>query len=421
MKMPLLDAESILERQRLFRRAVLLGAGALAASQVAVAGTLIAIDAWKHRGRQARSAPRPGTYQAQVLDSEVTVYTSGADVYDHMLEAIDNAQKTVYMETFIWKGDDMGQRFLDSFNRAAERGVEVRLIYDGFANLVVPHRFYQFSDKVQVFRLPVVRRKFWQGLLRNSGLNHSKILVVDDSIGFVGGYNIGSLYATEWRDTHMRAVGPSVWGLRNSIATVWNEDRPEVEQIPWMKPETWDPELRVYANLPIQLTYPIRGLYLSAIERATSHVWITTPYFIPDQQILEALMAAAERGVDVRVMVPKDSNHIVADWASRGFYGRMLDSGITILLYAACMIHAKTATIDGEWSTVGTANIDRLSLSFNYETNVEIIDRDFADQMETIYLKDAEHCEVLTSPEWRKRHPMARVAEVMLVPMRALL
>ncbi|MBD2763850.1 phosphatidylserine/phosphatidylglycerophosphate/cardiolipin synthase family protein [Kocuria sp. cx-455] len=396
-------------------------AGSVAAAQATVIASLAGLDWWKHRNRKVRDAPRPGTFTAQVEDSELKIYTSGATVYEDMLDAIDGAQTSIHMETFIWKNDDVGQRFLDALNAAAERGVAVFVIYDGFANLVIPNSFYRFSDKVNVFRMPAVRRKWWRGPLRYTGVNHSKILVVDDTTGFVGGYNIGSMYASQWRDTHVREVGPAVWGLRNSIAKVWNEDRHPREQIEWVSPQNWDPEVRVAANLPVQLVYPIRYLYLSAIERAKDHIWITTPYFIPDQQILDGLVRASKRGVDVRVMVPKDSNHILADWVSRGFYGQLLDAEITILLYAAAMIHAKTATIDGEWSTVGTANIDRLSLSFNYETNVEIIDPDFAAEMEKVFEADSEHCETLSSPRWRDRHRMARFAETVLIPLRPIL
>ncbi|PZP33724.1 MAG: cardiolipin synthase B [Kocuria rhizophila] len=407
-------------RSLLFKTGVV-AAGSLAAAQATVIASLAGLDWWKHRNRKVREAPRPGTFTAQVEDSELNIYTSGDSVYDDMLESINGAQESIHMETFIWKNDEVGQRFLDALNAAADRGVEVFVIYDGFANLVIPNSFYTFSDKVHVFRMPAVRRKWWRGLLRYSGFNHSKILVVDDNIGFVGGYNIGSMYANQWRDTHVREVGPAVWGLRNSIARVWNEGRHPEDQIEWVPPQNWDPEVRVAANLPVQLVYPIRHLYLSAIERANDHIWITTPYFIPDQQILEALIGASKRGVDVRVMVPKDSNHILADWVSRGFYGQLLDAGVTILLYAASMIHAKTATIDGEWSTVGTANIDRLSLSFNYETNVEIVDPDFAAEMEKVFKADSEHCEILSSPRWRDRHPMARFAETVLIPLRPIL
>lgn len=405
----------------LFVHTTAVAVATMVGAQVAVVAALVALDWWKNRGRKVRDAPRPGTFTAQVGESDLTIYTSGETLYEDMIAAIEGAERAVYVETYLWKSDEVGRRFRDALNAAAERGLDVVVIYDGFGNLVVPRKFYRFSDKMRVLRVPALHRPYWQGVLRYTGVNHSKILVVDDSIGFVGGYNFGSIYARQWRDTHIREVGPAAWGLRNSIANVWNENRAPEDQIPWIPPNNWNPEVRVSANLPLQLVYPIRHLYLKSIERAEHHVWITTPYFIPDQQILRALIAAAARGVDVRVMVPKDSNHITADWVSRGFYGQLLDADITILLYAASMIHAKTATIDGIWSTVGTANIDRLSLSLNYETNVEIINPDFAAEMEKVFEADSQDCEVLTSPRWRDRHPMARVAEVVLIPLRPLL
>lgn len=343
-------------------------------------------------------------------------------MYDDSIAAIDSAQRTVYLKAYIWKNDEVGQRFMDAVNRAAERGVAVFVLYDGFANLVVPRSFYrQFSPRVRVYRMPALVRPYWKGPLRQTGVNHSKILVVDDNVGFVGGYNIGSLYADQWRDTHVRVIGPQVWGLQHAMARTWNEVHPLELQIPWIPPRSWESTVEVVANLPVQLVYPIRQMYLNAIDRAQSRIWLTTPYFIPDQQILGALISASRRGVDVRIMLPKESNHIVGDWVSAGFFGQLLRSGVTLLLFRSSMLHAKTATIDGVWSTVGTANIDRLSLSFSYETNLEVIDRRFADQMETMFNKDSEHCEILASPEWSRRHPLARALEVALIPLRPIL
>lgn len=399
-----------------------LAAGAALAVPVGAAASVMALDLIEQRGRRERKAPRPGTFHSQLADSQLRIFTDGATLYDEMIAAIDTAENSIMMETYIWKNDEVGQRFIDAFNNAAARGVTVHLIYDGFANLVVPHSFYrQLSEKINVFRLPAIGRNFWEGPLRYTGFNHSKILVVDDVTAFVGGYNIGSLYAREWRDTHLQVSDANVWELRQSIARVWNEKHQGEDHIDWIPPRNWNPEIRVAANLPVQLAYPIRNMYLQAFARAQDHIWVTTPYFIPDQQILRVLLEAAERGVDVRVMVPEDSNHVVADWVSRGFFGQMLDSGISILLYRSAMTHSKIATIDGEWSTIGTANIDRLSLTFNYETNVEIIDPDFAAEMEKIFRRDAEHCEVVTSPQWRDRHPMARLTEMALKPLRPLL
>lgn len=396
--------------------------GSALAIPVTAAISVVALDLLKQTERKDRDAPRPGTFHAHVEESPLNIYTDGEALYADMLEAIGAAQRSILMKTYIWKNDEVGQQFIDAFNAAAHRGVDVHIIYDGFANLVVPRSFFrQLDSRIAVFRMPAAGRNFWKAPLRSTGFNHSKILVVDDHVGFVGGYNIGSLYAKKWRDTHLREVGPAVWGLRQSIARLWNEDRDAAEQIPWIAPDSWNPAVRVVANLPVDLVYPIRNMYLKAIERAQTRIWISTPYFIPDQQILRALMLAAQRGVDVQVMVPKDSNHVIADWVSRGFFGQMLDAGITILLYASSMMHSKTATIDGQWSTVGTANIDRLSLSFNYESNVEVIDPGFAAEMEKVFRSDSEHCEVVSPRAWRQRHPMARLTELALVPLRPVL
>lgn len=399
--------------------------GALAAVTVvptSVAAGLTAVDMVKRKGRKARPAQRPGTFTATVGKSELTIFTSGEDLYADMIREIDAAEKTVKLETFIWKGDATGQKFVEACNRAAERGVEVWVSYDGFANMVVPRSFYeQFHEDVHVYRLPAFARPYWRGIVRHTGFNHSKILVIDGRVGYIGGFNIGDDYAHLWRDTHVKEVGPAVWALDHSIATVWNAAHREGERMEWFPPESWDQRVTVASNLPVQLVYPIRGTYLTAIERAQNRIRISTPYFIPDQQVLAALKAAARRGVDVQVMVPKDSNHIVADWASRGFTAEMLESGITILLYTAGMIHAKTATIDGEWSTVGTANIDRLSLGYNYETNLEVVDPDFAARMEDVFEADRVHCETVDAHRWRERHKGSQVIEALIAPLRPLL
>lgn len=405
---------------RVRRIAPLVAAGA-AAMIPATIGASMVVDLLQKRDREQREAPRPGTFHASVEGSDLSIFTDGETLYEDMLDEIGSATESIQMETFIWKNDEMGQKFIDAFNAAAQRGVDIHLIYDGFANLTISRSFYaQLDDRIKVLRLPTVARKFWKGPLRYSGFNHSKILVIDSDVAYVGGFNIGSLYARHWRDTHLKASGPGTWGLRQSISQVWNEYHDDDEQIPWVATTTWESKIRVSANQPIQLVYPIRSMYLNAFERAQDRIWLTTPYFIPDQQLLKSLIEAAERGVDVRVMVPQESNHILGDSLSRGFFEQMVRSKVTVLLYTASMIHAKIATVDGTWSTVGTANIDRLSLTFNYETNVEVIDSDFAAEMEKTFLADAEHCQEL-GPDWLDRHQLTQAAEWVLRPMRPFL
>ena len=162
-------------------------------------------------------------------------------------------------------------------------------------------------------------------------------------------------------------------------------------------------------------------MYIEAINRATRNIWLTQAYFIPDTDFVGALEAAARRGVDVRVLLPEKSNHIVADWISQGYYGEMLDAGINIYRFQGAMVHAKTATIDGAWSTIGTANIDRLSMTGNYEVNVELIDPSMARLMERIFEVDLQNCRQLTAQDWFARPVLKKAAELFLAPLRPLL
>ncbi|MGH3098378.1 MAG: phospholipase D-like domain-containing protein, partial [Streptosporangiales bacterium] len=355
----------------------------LVLTQVAVAATLVGIDAWRKRFRPKRVRfPRTEPASFPVAGSTVTAFTYGEDLYADMLQTIRGARKRIMFETFIWKGDSVGQEFKQALIDAAERGVEVYAVYDGFANLVVPPSFKRFPSSMHVLRYPV----FNLGLppsIRRSGRDHRKIVAVDGEVAYVGGYNIGSLYATKWRDTHVKIEGPSAWDLENAFIDFWNmqrrKDNPILRDLG--APE-WEPEIRAYRNVPRQLVFPIRGMYLEAIDRAKHHIYITQAYFIPDREILAALLAAVRRGVDVRILLPEVSNHVVADWLARGFYSTLLAGGAKLCLYQDAMVHAKTCTVDGRWTTVGTANVDRLSLTGNYEVTVEIFNAQFARHME---------------------------------------
>ncbi|WP_147102965.1 phospholipase D-like domain-containing protein [Nesterenkonia populi] len=403
-------------------KAAAVGAGALAGAQAAIVGGVMVWDKVRQKERGRRQPPNPGIFGAEVEDSQMTIYTAGDVLFEDMIAAIDGAERSVMLQAYIWQSDGTGQRVVDALNAAAARGVRVYVIYDVYANHNVPRSFFkQLDPRILVHRMFPIGARFWRGPVRYTGLSHSKILVVDDDTGFVGGFNIGDEFAREWRDTHVREVGPAVWGLRQAFANAWNEGHALEARIDWIPPQSWNPKVAVASNLPVQLVYPIRHMYLTAIERAQDMIWLTTPYFVPDQQVLKPLIHAAERGVDVRIMLPKESNHVVADWVTRGFYRDMLEAGVKVLLYTPAMIHSKTATIDGIWSTVGTANIDRLSLGLNYETNLEIIDAGFAAEMEKVFEADAEHCELLTASDWHRRPHSVRAVETALIPLRGIL
>jgi cardiolipin synthase A/B len=280
----------------------------------------------------------------------------------------------------------VGQAFKTALIEAADRGVKVYVVYDEFANLVVPQSFFALPKNIAVRAHPVIA----SGLRfpRNSGRDHRKLLVVDDLVAFLGGYNIGSLYATDWRDTHARLTGDIVWDVQNAFTDYWNlfTGRRRAS-LPNFGTRSWQPNIRIHRNIPRNI----------------------------------ALVHAAGRGVDVRIIVPAESNHIVADWLSRGYYGHLLRHGVRLFLYQGAMVHAKTATIDGQWSTIGTANIDRISLLGNYEINLEVFNPDVARQMEEIFRMDSTNTIELTLATWQRRHAMVKFSEKVLTPLRPLL
>lgn len=391
---------------------------ALVGLEAVAVGALAAYGTWRKHQEPGGDVPPQPPLATQIGESAITVYTNGSVLYDAMLDAIRQAQQRILLDMFIWKGDQVGQAFKDELMRAAERGVEVFVIFDRFANLVVPPRFKRFPTSIHTLQFRVAPPLSRMLDPRSYGRDHHKILVVDRRVAFVGGYNIGSVYSTKWRDTSVGVTGVPVWDLENVFIDFWNmHRRANQPQLDARAHPRWEPRIRVHRNVPRMVMFPIRSMYVEAIDRAQHHIYLTQAYFIPDRTILRALFQAVQRGVDVRLLLPARSNHILADWLAHGFYTRLLKGGVTLLHYDQAMLHAKTATIDGIWSTIGTANIDRLSLQGNYEVNVEVYDTTLAQHMEHLFAADAEHAHEVTLDTWQRRPVIAKVGEAVLSPL----
>src|SRR5215216_4131542 len=269
----------------LLKRVVL----AVAAVQGATLLALVVVDYRRKKLRKPATFPRlpPGSVTAG--GSEVTVYTYGEDLYRDMLNAISQAKSRIFFETFIWKADAVGLAFKTALVEAADRGVKVYVVYDEFANLVVPKSFFALPTNIAVRAHPVIA----SGLRfpRNSGRDHRKLLVVDDLVAFLGGYNIGSLYATDWRDTHARLTGDIVWDVQNAFIDFWNlfTGRRRAA-LPDFGTRSWQPNIRIHRNIPRNMVYPIRGMYLEAFDRAAHRIYLTHAYLIPDHDMLDALV-----------------------------------------------------------------------------------------------------------------------------------
>lgn len=402
-------------RVRKLRKGLLIAAGTFVAAQLAAATGVIVADAIRKRRE-----PLPGTFprlspiDVETHGSELRLYSEGTRLYRDMLADIRSADSSVYFESYIWKDDSIGQEFKKELTAAAHRGVDVYVIYDRFANLVIPPAFKVFDPALHVLGFRLFNGRFPLAL-RTWARDHRKILVVDERVGYVGGYNIGKNYADTWRDTHLRLEGPSLAELTNAFVDFWNYYKPKDKPaLPDPGARQWETPVRAVVNLPHRLLFPIRGLYLDAIDRATTNIYITQAYFLPDDDMITALIDAVQRGVEVRVLVPKLSNHVLADWVSRASYDRLLTGGVHIHRYKDAMVHAKTMTVDGHWSTVGTTNVDRLSFTGNFEINLEIVDEGFAVAMEHVFARDLTNTEEIKLERWRQRARSRQLIERLL-------
>lgn len=401
-------------------RLLLTAAGILFVLQVITVIALQVVSVMRRQRRHDDGFPHPDLDEVQVGENALHIYDYGCDLYDAMIAAIDNAQENIFLETYIWKGDAVGQKFKEHLAKKAAEGVHVYVIFDGFGNLVVPRAFKVFPKDIHVLQYWAIRRPWHLLDIRRYALDHRKLLVVDGYTAFIGGYNIGSLYATTWRDTHLSIKGPAAADLAQSFMEFWNRFSSEEEHITKHYERHFDPYINVRGTNAMRLTFPIRDMYLEAIDHAEHSIRLTNAYFVPDHNLIESLVAAQKRGVDVRILVPWVSNHVVTDWLSRGNFTECLQAGIRIFGYEN-MLHAKTCTIDGAWSTIGTANLDRLSSVGNYEINVEIYSNELAREMQELFDCDTTNAFELKREQWFSRPWYAMLGERILYPLRLMM
>lgn len=402
------------------KRTALQATGLFVALQVFTVLILQVFSSLRKKRRTKSKFPHRPFSEVTLGDNRVQLYNYGRDLYDAMLATIDAAQESIYLETYIWKGDEVGQEFKDHLARKADQGVEVYLVFDRFANTVVSSKFKAFPPNIYVLAYRAMSRPWHLLDPRRYALDHRKLLIVDGTTSFIGGYNLGSLYALSWRDTHLRISGPASADIAQSFIDFWNRHNSKPPRITRHYPRRFNPLINVRGTNALRLTFPIRDMYIEAIDRAEHSIRLTNAYFVPDSVLLDALKVAAERGVDVRVLVPWLSNHILVDWLTRGYFTECLQAGIRVFGYQH-MLHAKTCTIDGQWSTIGTANLDRLSSVGNYEINAELYSETLARQMEELFEIDITNAFELTGDEWSSRPWYMMLSERILTPLRILL
>ncbi len=371
-----------------------------------------------------------------IKGNKVSLLVDGPATYAAMFRAIENAKDHINMETFIFEADEVGAKFADLLLRKQSEGVQVNIIYDSVGGLGTPGAFFDGLKQggIQVLEFNPVSpvKYFWRRLLRwqPTHRDHRKILVVDGKIAFTGGVNISGVYSSRlsgreekegkkekkipWRDTDVMIEGPAVSEFQKLFLDTWKR-----EKGPPLAERTYFPHLKEEGSDLVQVIGSTSGsenrltfiMYVSAITFAQNSVHLTNAYFVPDRQTVNALTDAARRGVDVKMILPKETDSAMALYAGRYYYSNLLKAGVKIYQRRNALLHAKTAVIDGVWATVGSTNMDFWSFLREDEVNAMILSRDFSAAMNKMFARDIEESDQIKLEEWKKRPLFPRLRE----------
>jgi cardiolipin synthase len=364
--------------------------------------------------------PRPG--------NAVRLYRDGPAAFDAIEAAILAARDHLHLTYYIWKADRTGARLRDALAAAAARGVEVRLLIDDVGSSFTPRRFFApiAAAGGRVARFLPLNPLSRQLVLNNR--NHRKTVVVDGRVGFTGGMNVGDEYAGlkgPWRDAHVRVEGPAVLALQEVFCQDWYHATGQDLARPRYFPPcaaagpAW---VQFLASGPADRRWrSIHSLLFAAVNLAQDRVWIETPYFVPDAPMAMALQTAALRGVDVRLLMPGTSDHPLVLYAGRSFYGDLLAAGVRIYELPLAMLHAKTATVDGRFATVGSTNMDQRSFRLNFEANAFFFGGTMARDLERSFAAMQAEAVEVTHRRFVRRGVVRRLGEGMARTLSPLL
>ena len=343
---------------------------------------------------------------------------NGDAAFAAMLAAIRGARESVNLEMYIFREGIVGTEFAQALSERARAGVEVRVLVDGFGSSLgsLEDQMESAGVRVEVYRPLKI-----YSLDRLDSRTHRRVLTVDGRIGFCGGIAIDDRWRgnarnpSEWRETTVEVEGPVVSQLQHVFLEDWVHTTGEVlhghRQFPAIDP-AGDTLAQAISSSRSDQSSMAKLLYYMAIQAARRNIWIENAYFVPDRQIRQGLVAAAARGVDVRVIVPgKYSDSFNVRLASRFHYGELLDGGVRIYEFLPTMMHNKVAVVDGIWTSIGSINFVNRSMKKNAEANVVVYDRPFAAQVEAMIEADVARCEVFTKEKWRRRGLLARFGE----------
>jgi cardiolipin synthase len=343
------------------------------------------------------------------------LYSENKEVWQSMLTDCANATTSIDLEQFIFVNDEFGQRFIDICKNRAKAGVRVRFLWDAAGSFT-----FWGSELVKELEDSGIKLLFWKTLIPGYFKvpnfrywffrNHRRTLVIDNKIGYSGSLCVDNKLKN-WRDTNVRLVGSVVNEMQGAFEQMWS--RATNKRPARYKKLSGNEEFRYITNYPAPGRRHIYSEIIKAIRRSENYIYITTPYFVPTHRLLRTIKAASYRGVDIRLILPEKSDHYVVDLGGKAFFKSLLHSGVRIYQYRGNMIHSKSITIDDTWATVGSMNLDSISLLYNFEANIVTTNDRFAKKLKEHFYEDIGESIELNLRDWQKRPFYQKFLETM--------
>jgi cardiolipin synthase len=362
--------------------------------------------------------------------NQVTVLRNGDRIFPPMLDAIEHAGRSVDLMTYVyWKGD-IARRFAEVMSRAAGRGVRVRLLIDAVGGLQIEKGLVEVMDKAGV-HVEWFRRPWHNSPFKHNHRCHRKVLVVDEDVAFTGGVGIAEEWCgdarneREWRDTHVRVRGPAVDGLIAAFAQNWAESGRELyddrDRFP-QQPQAGNVVAQVVRGSASLGWDDLQTTFRVLLDAAEQRLRLATAYFAPDEFFLDRLCRAAQRGVEVDVLLPgPHADKRVCQLASEATYDTLVGVGVRVWNFQPAMMHAKIMMVDGRAGVIGSSNFNRRSLDHDEEVLLVVVDRELTRTLERDFDADIERSRQIDLTRWRNRGPVQRMLERATVPIRRFL
>lgn len=380
------------------------------------------LSSYEHRDLILMNYKQSGAMYTQ--NNDLALYTEGNEKFDALIKALESAKKFIHIEYYIFRPDDIGKKLLNILMSKAKEGVEVKFLFDAMGSSSLNTKKYLH----ELNSAGVEYAAFFPGILpyinrRINYRNHRKIVIVDGEIGFVGGFNIGDEYLGKdkkigyWRDTHLKIIGDAVYSLEERFLLDWSHAKNgEIGDVSKYFPKHGRPVdskigMQIVTSGPDHKEQYIKNGYIKIINNAKENLFLQTPYFVPDDTVLESLKLSALSGVDVRIMIPGKPDHKFMAWAANSYILELLNVNIKVYLYDRGFIHAKTIMADGEVCSIGTANMDIRSFKLNFEVNGFIYNSEFTKVLEDSFNEDIKYCREITKEEFMKRPLIDKMME----------